>query len=212
MKRALTVIPLLTLALFALGFTLRALTDDSELRHFPTPSTDEIFLDIQEPFGDRALEGTVVGARGETLVDACVFAMSNDVPYWDRTNEAGHFRLERLSPGPWRVVVVARGHVSQVFEIGDETQAITLKLQTALDPYAVIPEVERSRLAGRIVETTVPDLDVAALEGYEIFLKPSTPLDDFASPFPRRALIDAEGRFEIDGLLHGRYEVIILHR
>ena len=162
---------------------------------------------VADPYGTERLEGTVVGAGGGTIEDALVFVRGETSSSWDRTDRAGHFELERLHAPPWRVIVVGRGHEPRSFDVADRSGgATTFALDVAIEEPPDFPARESSPLVGRIQSTLLP----AGAGGFEVYLRPISPLDELGTAFPRRALTAADGTFRVDGLDHGRYEVLVL--
>ncbi len=207
MKRVFLALPFIALALFALGLAREWAENDDEVKHFRVAPEDELHLEFDEPFGDSRFSGTLTGSKGETLEDGVIYVRGGETPFWDRTNAAGHFELKRLPPGPWRVLVMARGYQPQTFEVADDNTARTLVLLTPIEPLPKIPRVEQGDLFGQLIDPNIPDAD---LSGYEISLQPEAPLEDRTTPFPRRAVTGPDGSFELLALSEGRYRIRVL--
>ena len=204
MKRAFFIIPFVALFLFALGIARELSDRDDEIEHFQLAPEDVLHLDFREPFGTSVLTGTLTGSNGETLEDGVLYIGANDTPFWNRSDAAGHFELKQLPAGPWRALVVARGYQPQTFEVADDGTARTLVLQTPIETIPDLPQRATGDLTGKLIDPNVTDADFS---GYEISLRADAPLEDPRTPFPRRVLADASGKFELPEFSEGRYRV-----
>lgn len=208
MKRWLVLLPFAALLVLAGGLLLELFENDDAIRHFDVAGEGgDLPLELGNPFGEATLEGTLLGARGETLEDAVVFLNEDDTPFWDRTDASGHFAIERLPAGAWRVVVVARGYLPQTFELDGEPSTVSLKLEHPIEDFPEIPVLETGTLEGRLLDPAQAD---ARFAGYEVYLRPRAPLEERRTPFPRRTYALDDGSFRFDELAEGRYEVCVL--
>ena len=207
MKRAFLVLPLLALTFFAIGLAVELSERDDRVEHFEIAPEDELHLTFSEPFFENKLVGTLTGSRGETLEDGILYVDVGEAPFWNRTDAAGRFQLAQLPPGPWRVVVVARGYYPQVFEIQDEGSAQNIVLERPTEDLPELPRLATADLTGKLVDPNIPE---APLAGYEISLLPEAPIEKRSTPFPRRTQTDKNGRFALPALAEGRYRVQVL--
>lgn len=207
MKRVFLALPFIAIAFFVIGLARELSERDDSVDHFEIAPEDELHLSFDEPFGEETLQGTVTGSNGETLYDAIVYTRVGDTPCWDRTDPAGRFELKRLPPGPWRVFVVSRGYRPESFAVADGATARNLALAAPLESLPEIPEFVTATLEGRLVDANIPD---ANFEGYELSLQPMSPLEERTTPFPRRVVANAEGKFVLEDLAQGRYRVHVL--
>lgn len=204
-------LPWILIALFLLVAQIRRCSAPDPPGHIETSFATADFPKMRLLFGEYEVQGTVLGANGGTVYDALVYLRADDTPWWTRTDEAGHFELDRLPLGPWKIFVIARGHVGQAFEVEcpeDASQpiVITLQLDRELPEPPTLPTPENSTLKGRIE----PSIVGGNLAGFEVYLRPLAPLDEFGAPFPRRALTDEFGRFQIENVRHGEFQVVVL--
>ncbi len=179
------------------------------------------FEPLSLPLGTQELSGEVVDAAGAPVAGVVVHLQpsSSDPELlrplaWTFTDEAGGFHLAGLSAGRYRAVLLQPGHPNGIFELDvPASSAVRWVLPERHDPLAVLPEVERAPLLGRLSPpVTAPEQPV---ENYEVVLRPASA---GAEPAPwsgavtRRALTDAEGFFELADLAVGDYRVQVLPR
>ncbi len=166
------------------------------------------FLEIRLEWG-LELTGGIRGANGRPLPGAAV-RIAGEANAKTRTDEAGTFRLEGLVEDPAaRLYVAAAGHavlVHQPLAIGAETPN---RVELRLEPERVI--------AGRVVDVAgegVPGANVG-IEGDRIvdyggMMMMPTPTWEWSHGIAG-IVCDEDGRFRLDQLYAGAFQVEALH-
>ncbi len=206
MRKWKTWIPVLTLVGIAVGFLAKRTfaPPREELSIQPPPAAQIPPLEL--PARDLSFEGQVVAPGGSAVPDALVWLRAGDEPHWTYTDAQGHFRLDGLEKRPWLATVLALGFSPLALPpILDSAGPQTIQLGKPLDPAPSLPPLSRTRLAG-----TVSSHLALALEGCEVVLTPVLPPQNLDAPLPRRAIVGADGRFELPDLIAGDYRVEVL--
>lgn len=158
------------------------------------------------PVGSVSLSGTVLSAKGHPLPHALVLSRTGELLAWNYSDIDGHFTLTGLRAGPLALRVIGDGHEPEDFPIIDASAPCTLQLSAALPEPPLLPELTLVDITGTI---TPPRADLG-LEGYELWLEPMSPPEEFGSPLSTRAEIQSDRSFSIQGLIAGRYRAALL--
>jgi protocatechuate 3,4-dioxygenase beta subunit len=147
---------------------------------------------------ESSLSGTVVDAKtGQPVAGVTVATGSNDMWFGDDstdiTDDAGHFRITRLSPGRYSITARnARGYGhsegSTLVGLGQHVTGVTVKLYPAF------------QISGRVV---MPDAKRTTCKQSAVWLH---------SVSPARWLTanrEPDGSLHIDGVLPGKYEATV---
>lgn len=161
---------------------------------------------LESPLGNATLRGTVRSAGGAAVADALVVARVGDVPAWTYTDERGGFELVGLLPGPVLLRVCARRFEVEDFLVEAPADGERLLLTQELGAPATLPPLERADLVGEVS----PPWPEWIVTGYEVALLPTDPLQAFGAPVPRRARVAADRSFRFEGLILGRYRLLLL--
>ncbi len=169
--------------------------------------------------GTLELRGHVRAADGTDAEEAfLVLVPAADEPapaapiHHAYTDASGRFALSGLAPGAYRVVLTHPAAVPRSFALELPVAGeVSWELAAPLPPLPVLPEVERTAVAGRVrLPPALAAPDAATLQGFELVLRPvpDTPL--LAAAAERRALTGAGGAFALDELVVARYEAEVL--
>ncbi len=128
---------------------------------------------------------------------------------WDTTNAQGHFTIAGLRAGTYQVALVKPG-----YPIGRNSVVIPApagplwQLEPHIDPLPALPDMRRSVLTGRVarIEGSV----ASEIEGYAVLFLPRAGTANFEGVVRRTVLTDADGKFGIDDLVEGDYDVHVL--
>lgn len=199
------IVPILSLVGWGVGYLVHHLTGRVEQPLELTPPPQTQIPPIVFPPRSHALIGTVLGPDGALIDDALVSTIAADEPHWTYTNARGEFRLEGLERGPWTITVAATAHQPFTATFADEVTPVVVQLPDAAR--------EMPRLAPRTTAPLTGQVRAdpgTSLEGFEVYFTPTLPPEEIDAPFPRRALCDRAGHFEIADLQTGEYTVAVL--
>ena len=139
---------------------------------------------------DVVIRGRVIARdTGAPVPRAIVHAFGNDVRAWTEADEHGAFILQ--APPAVAMYVLARGHgygSNELVRVPGDAD-----VDVVLDPAFAI--------RGRAVLDTDPDRGVA---GAEVTVRPDV------GGHPATAVTDEDGRFEVNGVVPGRYQLSAL--
>lgn len=149
----------------------------------------------------RPVVGRVLNGRGEPVVKAELTAGPPDKEEetgpsrveWAWTDEEGRFAFSHVRPGAWSLAVEAKGLVT---------------LRTTIDVAAGTGEVDLGDVAlglGNSLAGVVVDPAGAPLEGVRV--RAESDEERAGGERHGRAVTDAEGRFRIEGLHDGEFEI-----
>ncbi len=217
---ALSILVLVGLGLWA--HALRHGPGEIEL-HQPSPWPKE--LESMEPVpAGVALEGTLHLASGEPAVEALVQTIlrtedGRSRVRWSWTDSAGAFRVEDLVDAEAQgFVVLAAEHMPVRFTAAVPGEAVAWTLPEPTGELEYLPELDLGDLEGRVRR------DDGELADLEVLLVPILSPDEregtadapgdvlalLAGRTTRRARVDASGRYMVDALAAGFYEVHVL--
>jgi hypothetical protein len=199
------VVPVLTLALFGVGFVTNRVSRVEERPLEVTPPPEAQLPGIVLPPRARELRGVVVGPDGAPVADALVSLIASDEPHWTYSNARGEFELLGLERGPWTVTVTATAHQPWSTTIDDAVGPTVLQLPDAPRAYPTFATRRLAPLAG-----TVGAARTRAKAGVEVLFTPTAPLQRLDAPYPRRVRCDEAGRFALADLEVGEYTVVVL--
>ena len=160
----------------------------------------------QDPLGAAELKGTVLGSEGHALPDALVYSGMGELLSWDYTDTDGRFVLEALKAGEVTVQVIGDGHEAQGFTRTVPLLDAKLMLSDPLPAAASLPLLEEITVTGSI---TPPRSDWG-LDGYELWLEPLRPANEFGAPISSRATVQADRSVSFEKLLAGSYRPHLL--
>lgn len=201
-----TLIPLSALLALALAWVLGAGARGPEPPRSGGTAPLLSFEPLESPLGQATLRGVVRSAGGEAVGEALVLARVGDVPAWTYTDERGAFELTSLHPGPVLLRVCARRFEVEDFLVEAPGDGERLLLTHELDSPPSLPALERADLVGEVQ----PPWPEWVVTGCEIALLPTDPPQTFGAPVPRRARVAADRSFRFEGLILGRYRVLLL--
>lgn len=171
---------------------------------------------LEFPRGEVELRGQVTTHDGAPVADALVvlerarpFEESSVPVRGAYTDASGAFRLERLAPGAWRVVLQHASVPPRSFTVELPAAApVSWPLAPPLPPIEAMPELARGALAGRVQLPAA--LGPADLTGFEVVLVPARETPGLAGATLRRAECDASGAFALPDLVLADYDVRVL--
>lgn len=160
----------------------------------------------RSPTGPATLAGVVLSIEGAPVAGALVMTESGELLAWDYTDAKGRFTLEGLAETELLVRVIADDHQPQDFPLADPREEGRLQLTASFPEPPALPELVHIDITG-VVKAPRADWD---MEGYELWLEPLDPAQEFGAPLPARATIQGDRSFSFEGLLTGRYRAALL--
>lgn len=175
------------------------------VRAADTPSA--ALAPLAPPGGEHTLTGTLLTGAGEPADQALIELRAGERPHWTYTDERGAFHLAGLPAGSFELCAVIPGHPTGWFDLAVPAAAepLVLRLPPERPPLEVLPEIERSRLSGRLVPG-----GGSPAAGCQVLLRPAPGADPLAGLVSRRSAAGPDGAFAIDAVAHGTYEILIL--
>lgn len=158
------------------------------------------------PTGPATLAGVVLGSEGHPVGDALVTTSSGALLAWDYTDADGRFSLEGLPAEDVILNVIGGGHEPQDFATPSSLTGASFQLSAPLPDAPSLPELELVDLSG-VVSTKNPE---QGLEGYELWLEPLSPSNEFGAPVSLRATVRADRSVTFNGIISGRYRAALL--
>lgn len=214
MQRRATIFTVLVFAVLLGGL----LTRDGEPRPADRPaylpSTPRNLPPLVDPLGidrdpsaarDDRLEVRVIDEGGAPVRGAALIVRAGVGTLWALTGEDGRGTLTGLSAGKSRLAVLAFPHRGLETDVEPSAATLEITLPPVPPPPARIPEIVRSRFAGR--------LDWSGSESpadFEVVLIPEASPAELSGALPRSANCDADGRFVFEDLAHGLYSLAVL--
>lgn len=168
----------------------------------PAPAGDVKALEFPERRG--VVDGRVVDAQEQGIGSALIWLQTGEELSFLETAADGSFHFDAVSAGVRTFGVLAHGFRPQRFSVEDDRKSAHLVLAERLAAPPVLPELRRSRLAGRVAA------GASALAGAQVCLAPRDPPETFGAPVPVRASCDENGRFVFENLIEGDYTVSVL--
>lgn len=147
----------------------------------------------------------LVDPAGNPVGAAALVVRSGASTLWAFSGEDGTATLEGLSAGKSRLAVLAFPHPGLEVDIEPGSALREIVLAPAPQTPARIPDIARSRFAGRLAWE-----DADSPLGYELMLLPVDPASTLGGALPRSVTCDAKGQFSLAGLAHGRYLLRVL--
>ncbi|MFN0008622.1 MAG: carboxypeptidase-like regulatory domain-containing protein [Planctomycetota bacterium] len=202
LRRAVSWIPFVTLFVVGIAYFARDQLSPpiEELVIEPAPAASIPPLELPER--TRSLSGRVLDPDDEGVEAALVWLRAGDEPHWTYTATDGGFDLGELEAGPWNVTVVAVGFAPHALTVAENEGPLTIRLEKPFGPAPTIPPIVRAPLQGRVTSRLAGTLD-----GGEVVLIPTLPVQNLSAPLPRRTEVAADGSFEIQDLIAGEYRV-----
>jgi len=192
----------------------------------PGPLDERMFDEQQEqayapaaldfPRGEIELAGHVTTRDGAPAAEALV-VLERARPFEKGpapvratyTDDLGAFRFERLSAGPWRVVLQHATVPPRNFTVElPLAGAVTWTLAPPLAPIESMPDVVRAPLTGRL--TLPAGLTQDERGGCEVVFRPSAETPALSGATLRRAECEASGHFTLPDLVLADYDVRVL--
>jgi hypothetical protein len=219
MKRTQTYFVLGVWGLVGLGFLItHSRTIEPEQRVL---TTGEIKVDLPHlvaPRGETELIGVVRQADGEPATDCevCLFRPelepgSAEPLYWTFTDDEGRFSFRDLGRGAFRVALLTPSSPPKTLSIDLPVAGpVVWTLAPPIPPLAVLPELKRTSLAGRI---GLPDgLNPVdhPLAAYEVCLVPKAETPQLSGAVVRRVRTDELGNFHFPLVAFGSYRLEVL--
>lgn len=206
MRRALTWLPYLGLALLAVAVLVRGFRAEGlDLPEFPRPPSVDLPREVLAVASER-LAGRVVDEAGAGIAEALVLAESGDELLWAYTDEQGYFALERVPAGELQLRVVARKFAPLQHSALGGSLDLLLVLDEPVPEPPSLPAIGESDLEGEVAAAIAGRV----LLGYEVQLLPRDAPETLGAPIPVRAEVGADRTFRFEGLLHGTYRVRVL--
>lgn len=168
----------------------------------PAPAGDVKALEFPERRG--VVDGRVVDAQEQSIGSALIWLQAGEELSFLETSADGSFHFDAVAAGVRTLGVLAHGFRPQRFSVEDDRKSAHLVLGERLAAPPALPELRRSRLAGRVVA------GASALAGAQVCLEPRDPPETFGAPIPVRAACDENGHFAFENLIEGDYSVSVL--
>ena len=207
------IVPYVSLALVGSVMAIAILSDPELDFPFSEPPEGAALPAVELGLGSTTLFGRVLDDQGDPIDGAWVITKDGDRPVWTWTDANGDFALRELAAGERSVLVNALGFLATPFDVAtgaidSSTQAepLTLTLERRIGAPPVTPGLRLRDLVGSV------DLGVFARvdERYELLFMPTTTPLDVDGGFPRRAVVEPDGSFEVPLLHEGPYRLVLL--
>jgi len=218
-KRSRVVFVVAIWSLLGLGYVItRTRTIDPDDR-LPLEVPIEVELPpLVAPRGETHLEGTVVEADGAPAADCQVSLFREELEpgtaeplHWTFTDEQGRFVFEDLHSGPYRVALLTPSAPPTTLSIEAPQRAPVLwTLKPPIPPLEVLPDLERTSIAGRISLPDGFDPAIHNLRDYEICLIPAVDTPQLSGAVIRRELTDELGNFHFPQVALADYRLEVL--
>jgi len=193
-------------------------TREPESRVF---ATGEIVVELPSlvvPRGETELEGLVYLADGTPAEDCEVFLYAAELEpgtaaplHWTFTDERGAFGFQELEVGSFEVVLLTTKTPPTRISLQLPVDGpVTWTLNPEIPPLPVLPELERTSIAGRIhLPGSLSPTD-HPLKGYEVRLVPLEGTTPLSGAVDRREKTDSLGNFHFPQVAHGDYRFEVL--
>lgn len=199
-------VPLVALALFLAGAIWVLAKDVSLGPPFESGTGSPVLAGPELGLGSATLRGRILGADGEPLAEASLFATVRGRPLWTVTAANGEFQLHGVDPGELDLSVLGRGYQALQTQVFVDGSSIDLQLTAKPLVAPILADPTQADLLGA-VELSLGRTDP---EGYEVYLEPMNAPDELGGPIPRRAQVDDDGSFQVPDLIHGSYHLRLL--
>ncbi|MAB79552.1 MAG: hypothetical protein CMJ89_09395 [Planctomycetes bacterium] len=184
-------------------------------------ATSEITAELPPlvvPRGETELSGVVRRADGQPAADCEVCLFREELEpgtaeplHWTFTDEEGRFSFLDLGRGRFRVALLTPASPPTTLFVEPPVEGgVNWTLQEPIPRLGILPELERTNIAGRI---QLPDgLDPAnhPVANYEVCLVPTAETPPLSGAVLRRARTDGLGNFHFPLVALGNYELEVL--
>ncbi|MEO0650603.1 MAG: carboxypeptidase-like regulatory domain-containing protein [Planctomycetota bacterium] len=191
------------------GYLLQRVVGDRPAVSEVSPTTSTLPIPSPE-IGDEALSGFVDLPNGESAAGVAVVATTADGVRSATTDPTGRFTLSGLTTGEVRVDLIRPGfRPTSRYVVLPDPAVVRWKLEAAYPEVASLPRIERQTLFGRLDPLPTEREYTPA---FEVWLRPRGNIADaaLAGVVERRVAVDSEGRFTVEGLARGSYELALL--
>ena len=155
--------------------------------------------------GLATLRGTLVDHLGQPVVGAALVVERAGRPIWTFSDARGRFELAELDPGATSVAVTHEAFGARTVPALAGDEPVVLELG---EPLPGAPELRRP--PAHDLDGRVGGGPPGSFEGFELALLPLAPPERPGGGVPRRADLDGDGRFAVDALTAGEYELLLL--
>ncbi len=156
------------------------------------------------------LQGQILYADGATpCAEALVELVQGDRVRWAWTDNSGKFTIDDLHLATKQeLVVLVAEHMPHPFQVvidGVAPTQVNWILDQPVEPIEPLPEVTWGNLRGSLLRGMPGALGNGSTEGFEVWLVPKPGSDPLLALGERRAHVQADGLFEVKGLINGSY-------